>query len=106
MSLIKRSDNNGENVEPLNEKYGFDLVLGSDLIYCDDVVSPLLFTVASTLSKSNLGAIMIMTQSFQYESRTEDEIDRACQENNLVRLVLYDKIAEGGARVQTFRHKL
>jgi len=106
MSLITRSDDIGENIESFNEKGGFDLVLGSDLIYSEDVVSPVLFTVANTLSKSNLGAIMIMTQSFLYGSQTEDEINRACLEHNLIREVIYDRIAEGGARVQTFQHRL
>eukprot|EP00592_Proboscia_alata_P001190 CAMPEP_0194370044 /NCGR_PEP_ID=MMETSP0174-20130528/18392_1 /TAXON_ID=216777 /ORGANISM="Proboscia alata, Strain PI-D3" /LENGTH=312 /DNA_ID=CAMNT_0039147327 /DNA_START=15 /DNA_END=953 /DNA_ORIENTATION=- len=103
LSLITYPDDKSESC---NGKGGFDLVLGSDLIYCEDVVSPLIFTVARTLSKSNVGAKMIMTQSFPYESGTEDEISRVCLECNLVRTVLSDKLTGGGIRVQTFHHKL
>lgn len=69
----------------------FDLILGSDLIYCQDIVRPLLTTVSFLLRKSNKGSKMILSQSFNYSEMTEEEIDCVCEELNLRRQIIEPK---------------
>ena len=100
---------------------GFDLVLGSDLVYCSDVVEPLFTTAARLMfpktkdddcvsaaenddrrrrSRERTSAF-VMSQSFPYEIETEEEIDRMCHLLKLKRVILRDDLgredgAEGG----------
>ena len=84
---------------------GFDLILGSDLIYCEEVVKPLLITAAELMSKTKKSSAMIMTQSFSYEYETEEAIDNACNDLSLVRTILSCELETGGVRIQTFHLK-
>lgn len=89
------------------EELGFDLVLGSDLVYCKDVVKPL-FTSAALLMSKAVVAAFVMTQSFTYEDETEEEIDRMCKKLSLKREILRDDLKKdchnnvGGVRVQKY----
>eukprot|EP00566_Odontella_aurita_P015958 CAMPEP_0113577062 /NCGR_PEP_ID=MMETSP0015_2-20120614/28667_1 /TAXON_ID=2838 /ORGANISM="Odontella" /LENGTH=280 /DNA_ID=CAMNT_0000480615 /DNA_START=107 /DNA_END=946 /DNA_ORIENTATION=- /assembly_acc=CAM_ASM_000160 len=79
----------------------FDLVLGSDLIYCHDIVRPLLCTALDLMStvpaldiddtgkgrRSPESPFFLMSQSFPYEQDTEQEIDSVCNELGLRRNV-------------------
>jgi predicted nicotinamide N-methyase len=66
----------------------FDLILGSDLIYCQDIVRPLLTTVALLLRRSNKESKMILSQSFNYSETTEEEIDYVCEKLNMRRQII------------------
>jgi predicted nicotinamide N-methyase len=80
----------------------FDLVLGSDLIYCLDVVKPLLTTAADLLAFKE-DSVFVLTQSFLYDDDTEEEIDRVCVNLGLTRSLISD---DGkGQRVQEFRRR-
>ena len=65
----------------------FDLILGSDLIYCQENVRPLLRTVSCLLA-NNTDSKLILSQSFSYSDQTEREIDDICEECNLKRCLL------------------
>ena len=67
---------------------GFDIVLGSDLIYSMDVVSPLLQTVAQLLQHSM--GIMFLSQSFIYDDATEECIESCCAQLHLTRKIIID----------------
>ena len=94
---------------------GFDLVLGSDLVYCSDVVEPL-FTTAARLMfpktkdddcvsaaenddrrrrRMERTSAFVMSQSFPYEIQTEEEIDRMCHLLKLKRVILRDDLGRG-----------
>jgi len=77
-----------------------DLVLGTDLIYCKDVVEPLLQTSAQLISKTGR---FLLSQSFAYDKDTEGEIDRVCSELELKRTILQDDDTDDGVRrIQEF----
>jgi predicted nicotinamide N-methyase len=80
----------------------FDIVLGSDLIYCVQIVEPLFQTVQELMSRNGR---FLLSQSFRFDDATELELDRVCQCIDLVRAILLD--TEGGSsRIQEFRfHK-
>jgi predicted nicotinamide N-methyase len=80
----------------------FDLVLGSDLIYCTDVVQPLLMTASMFMNKGG-AAKFLLSQSFVYDQATEEAIDEVCTQLKLERIVHQDKLSEKGARIQEFR---
>jgi predicted nicotinamide N-methyase len=86
--------------EHTNTRKGcFDVVLGSDLIYCLQVVEPLFQTVADLMTLGQ-HSVFILTQSFAYEEETEGEIDRVCEELGLLRSLISD---DGkGNRIQEF----
>ena len=94
----------------LQEECFFDLILGSDLIDCMEVVEPLFWTVDAALEKHNRSnknenstratatpmakatptptGVFLVSQSFGYDSETEAAIDRACGRFGFVRRVL------------------
>lgn len=80
----------------------FDLVIGSDLIYCLDVVEPLLTTAADLLAMTG-GSVFVLTQSFVYDEATEAEIDRICVNLGWERSLISDD--DKGNRVQEFRRR-
>jgi predicted nicotinamide N-methyase len=80
----------------------FDLVLGSDLIYCLDVVEPLLTTAADLLAVTD-DSVFVLTQSFVYDEATEEEIDRVSANLGLERSLISDD--DKGNRVQEFRRR-
>lgn len=88
------------------ENHSFDIILGSDLIYCEEVVKPLLESVSWLMHASGEScssrSIMIMTQSFSYDIETEEAIDRACYDLSLNRSILTCNLNEGGTRIQSF----
>lgn len=71
---------------------GFDLVIGSDLIYSDTVVRPLLATVAGVLGDSRgkgaMGARFLICGSFALGEVIMEEVVRVCAELKLVRTVV------------------
>ena len=83
---------------------GFSLILGSDLIYCREVVRPLLQTAASLMRQNTMcdsttgeqntqtSPSFIMSQSFSYDEPTEDEIDDVCVELGLRRVIVSDEL--------------
>jgi predicted nicotinamide N-methyase len=82
----------------------FDLVLGSDLIYCTNVVDPLLTTASMFMNKGG-PARFLLSQSFVYDQATERAIDEVCAKLKLERIVHQDKLSEKGARIQEFRFR-
>lgn len=92
---------------PVNPNYNmdrniFDLMLGSDLIYCREVVEPLLQTVSYLMSTDGS---FLLSQSSRFDDEIEQSIDEACQALNLERTILWDTLREGeggGARIQQF----
>lgn len=114
----RRCHQHAGNDDDREETDDFVLVLGSDLIYCREVVRPLLRTVAGLLlsknedDKSSTNThhhnpnIMVMSQSFPYDMETEQEIVEACQELSLLRSILSCELNErtGGVRIQTFSY--
>jgi len=84
---------------------GFDLVLGSDLIYCRDVVYPLLLTASCLMGSNNSNTMFILSQSFPYDDDTEKEIDDVCAQLGLSRNILTCKLDVGGVRIQIISQK-
>lgn len=82
---------------------GYDLILGSDLIYCADVVRPLLRTAAA-LMDGRPHAVFVLAQSFEYDVDTEEEIDRVCRWLGLKRTVVMNSLGleNDGIQIQTF----
>jgi predicted nicotinamide N-methyase len=81
----------------------FDLILGSDLIYCVEVVEPLLLTASKLLSGDGT---FYLSQSFVYDTATEEEMDKVCQTFGLEREILVDDLSakeRSGVRIQRFR---
>jgi hypothetical protein len=106
LERLLKSDHNFLKTDP---PIVFDLVLGSDLIYCVEVVGPLLQTAGEAIRKTTTMSAdagrFLLSQSFGYDSETEDEIDRVCKELHLKRTVLVDDLSsEKGVKIQEFRH--
>jgi predicted nicotinamide N-methyase len=76
----------------------FDLILGSDLIYDTAVVEPLFTTVAPLMARTSR---FLLSQSFVYETVTEEEIQRVCELFGLTRTILLDD-GQGERRIQEF----
>lgn len=95
----------------LSSASGFDLVLGSDLIYCREVVYPLLLTASCLMksnSKNNNDSKFLLSQSFSYDDDTEKEIDNACVQLGLLRSIIIcnlDDDEDGGVRIQIISKK-
>jgi predicted nicotinamide N-methyase len=83
----------------------FDLILGSDLIYCVEVVEPLFVTAAQFLCDENPKATFLLSQSFAYDDASEEEMDRLCDKLQLTRTILQDELDQKGARIQEFKRK-
>ena len=64
-----------------------DLILGSDLIDCIQVVEPLLTTAAHLMHGRS---IFVLSSSFAYEQDVEQKIQDMCNQLNLERSVLID----------------
>uniref|UniRef100_A0A7S2W2P6 Calmodulin-lysine N-methyltransferase n=1 Tax=Rhizochromulina marina TaxID=1034831 RepID=A0A7S2W2P6_9STRA len=80
---------------------GFDLVLGSDLIYSLGVVKPLLCTISGLLRNEG-PALALLCGSFRLEEGTEEAIHEACMELGLRCELIADDIDDGGCRLQVF----
>jgi hypothetical protein len=80
----------------------FDLVVGSDVIYCKEVVLPLLLCVKACMA---IAGAFWMCSSFKYSVETEREIDRVCHELLLCREIESCRLEDGGVRLQVFRNK-
>jgi predicted nicotinamide N-methyase len=78
-----------------------DIVLGSDLIYCMEVVRPLFCTATQLMGHTGR---FILAQSFLYDDSTEKEIDRVCNLFNLRRRIAVDFASDtlGSGRIQEF----
>jgi hypothetical protein len=76
------------------------VVLGSDLIYCEEVVEPLLQTCTHLLNKAT--GRFLLSQSFGYDDATEETIDRICERMRLKRTIL-EESDDGAQRIQEFR---
>jgi len=95
------------------ERNFFDLLLGSDLIYCHDVVEPLFRTVSFFMSP---GGSFLLSQSItsSYNDEIDDAIDKICQKLNLQRSVLKNSLEKNqdnrsstsvAARIEQFTWK-
>lgn len=89
-------------MEHKNAPLEFTMVLGSDIIDCVEVVSPLFQTATQLMSVS---ATFFLSQSFLYDEETEIEIDNQCQKLGLERVILIDTLPTHGVRIQLFRRK-
>jgi predicted nicotinamide N-methyase len=113
LEQLLKSDHNFLKTDP---PIVFDLVLGSDLIYCVEVVEPLLRTAKEAIktttpalkndeSMVETGSRFLLSQSFIYDADIEEEIDRACKQLHLKRSVLVDELSsDNGVRIQEFVH--
>ena len=82
----------------------FDIILGSDLIYCKEVVRPLFTTAVQLMHSSqnenkNNCSYFILAQSFLYDVSTENEIDNMCMEFQLHRTIVIDFDDENTAAI-------
>jgi hypothetical protein len=91
----------------------FDLILGSDLIYSVDIVEPLLQIAKTALNRSAdvsqegsrcLAGRFILSQSFAFDTKTESEIGRVCDNFQLSRIIVEDNLSVDGVRIQEFQH--
>jgi hypothetical protein len=91
-----------------NHHHHFDIVLGSDLIYCKEVVRPL-FTTAVQLMQSNdtenFSSCFILAQSFIYDAPTENEIDDMCTKFQLKRTIVIDVDDEAATTIAASDNK-
>lgn len=79
------------------------LILGSDVIYAQGVISLLFWTVNELLSHSK-DAMFLMCSSFAYDDAMEKEIDLMCLEHRFKREIVFCELekAPGGVRIQQF----
>jgi len=109
------------NHKQRQQRATFDLVLGSDLIDCVEVVEPLFRTIESVIMRGDDGgdddndtdtdndapfSRCLLSQSFAYDLEVENEIDRVCDEFQLQRRILVDSLTtpetiKGGGAVMT-----
>jgi Lysine methyltransferase len=94
-----------QDFEPCTTASGANVVLGSDLIYCVEVVQPLFETAAQLLGPGRGRGRFLLSQSFRYDPATEVEIDRVCSSVGLSRAIVLDG-DNGSKRVQEFAFKL
>jgi Lysine methyltransferase len=93
-----------QDFDPATTAPFVDVVLGSDLIYCVEVVQPLFETAAQLLGSGTGRGRFLLSQSFRYDSATEIEIDRLCSSMGLSRAIVLD-VDNGSKRVQAFTFK-
>lgn len=101
------SQHHATNPNQHTERNIFDLLLGSDLIYCSSVVNQLFQSVSYLMTP---GGSFILAQSMVYDNGTELTIDETCQSLNLERTILLDTLSRekgraGGVRIQLFRFR-
>jgi hypothetical protein len=89
------NNNNNHEIFTTRQNHHFDIVLGSDLIYCKEVVRPLFTTAVQLMHSSDnvnssTGSCFILAQSFVYDTSTENEIDEMCMELQLHRTIVID----------------
>lgn len=107
-----------QTAQSLQQSVGADLILGSDLIYCHDVVEPLLQTVFQLLSwrrtlapstyyydpEAWYAPRFVLSQSFAYDEQTEQAIEEVCDQLQLQRAILWEE-DNGQKRIQEFRRR-
>jgi predicted nicotinamide N-methyase len=90
----------GVGEHTVDEAAACDLVLGSDLVYCAEVIRPLLATASALMSPKR--GRFVLSQSFEFDWRAEESLEEACQQLGLKRTVLWQN-QTGSERVQEFR---
>jgi len=104
--------------QSLQQSVGADLIVGSDLIYCHDVVEPLLQTASQLLScrrtlapstyyydpEAWYAPRFVLSQSFAYDEQTEQAIEEVCDKFQLQRAILWEE-DNGQKRIQEFRRR-
>jgi predicted nicotinamide N-methyase len=91
----------GEDLEQLQEMgYAntFNLVIGSDLIYSDGLIEPLLQTVFQLLNKDDENACFLLCYSF---TGYVEEAVKVSEDMNLNLEILMDTIQDGGYSAQS-----
>jgi predicted nicotinamide N-methyase len=82
---------------------GADMIVGTDVIYMREVVSPLFWSVDRLLTKAP-GGVFLMCSSVRYDPSIENEIDAQCERFGFARTIISCELAtkEGGSRIQQF----
>lgn len=84
----------------------FSLILGTDLLYCTDIVKPL-FKSAKELLENTKGGCFVLVSSFDPGEEIERAVSVTCTEIGLMREeVIKLDTSEAICRVQYFRHLL
>jgi predicted nicotinamide N-methyase len=75
---------NSKTIVPSNNDDLFQLILGTDLLYCADIVDPLFKSVKLLMMPSKLSRF-ILTSSFQTGELIEEKIDIICKNLGFIR---------------------
>lgn len=79
---------------------GYGLIFGSDVIYCKEVVKPLLET-ASILLDQNCTSKFFLSQSFAFDDDIENEMAEICATLGFTATVLVNTLdRDGGSKIQ------
>mmetsp|Transcript_22489 Transcript_22489/g.32326 ORF Transcript_22489/g.32326 Transcript_22489/m.32326 type:complete len:181 (+) Transcript_22489:175-717(+) len=70
-----------ESLEPKIAPTKFHLIIGSDLIYCIEVVQPLFQTIKNFLITDN--GLFILATSFSLGERIDEEVEKVCRDLNI-----------------------
>uniref|UniRef100_M4B4Y3 Methyltransferase small domain-containing protein n=1 Tax=Hyaloperonospora arabidopsidis (strain Emoy2) TaxID=559515 RepID=M4B4Y3_HYAAE len=81
---------------------GTQLIVASDVIYAQEVVVLLFWTVDRLLS---IDGVFLMCSSFRYDDETENEIDTQSLKWGLERKIIECLLDEGGTRIQRFTRR-
>uniref|UniRef100_A0AAV1TKE5 Nicotinamide N-methyltransferase n=1 Tax=Peronospora matthiolae TaxID=2874970 RepID=A0AAV1TKE5_9STRA len=81
---------------------GTQLIVASDVIYAQEVVVLLFWTVDRLLS---IDGVFLMCSSFRYDDETENEIDTQSLKWGLEREIIECLLDEGGTRIQRFTRR-
>ncbi len=104
--LYKTIDNENDSNDNHATTACFDFVLGSDLIYCFEVIQPLFETAFELMIP---GGRFLLSQSFPFDDESEHEIDSVCNRFGLSRKILSDSLTGSsqneGVRIQEFVKK-
>lgn len=99
---LLRVARNADNEKEISDDR-FDIIIGSDLVYCTDVVRPLLVSVDHLLCSK--GGMFLLAQSFPFDDKTEKELVKVCMDLQLKRNILKDDLVlkdVDGVRIQIF----
>eukprot|EP01038_Epipyxis_sp_PR26KG_P005068 gene5068-7072_t len=82
---------------------GFQLIIGTDLIYCKGVVQPLFKSVKEYLDKNN--GTFVLCSSFSLDEDIENEINYSCYRSQLQRLeVMQLDVENKQSRIEYYKH--
>ena len=85
--------------------HSFDIILGADCIFIDEITKLLFFTVDDLLRKNEFAVFILATSLKMVDQANHISIlEYCCNLYKLKRVVIKDEIQQGGIKIEVFSH--